>query len=197
MARQCRARNGVVARLPAFVVRQSPVHSPTVTSYFPTSDSRRVCFLRFWIGDKVHQLQLFKGLIMKLQFLSNDFEGQLWHQRTADRLGRALGRLHGLVAHIKVRLDDINGPAGGVDKRCSVEILVHGSSPVSVSATARSWQDSVEAVASRIRQRVALHLHRVTLLEHPHSALVPVRASVMAPVAPVARVRSLRRLRLE
>ena len=131
---------------------------------------------------------------MKLQFRSNDFEGQLWQQRTVDRLGWALRRLHGLVARIKVRLDDINGPAGGVDKRCSVEVLVRGSSPVAVSATARSWQDSVEAVASRIRQRVVLQLHRATLVAHQPSALVPVRARV---VTPAAGVRSLRRLRLD
>ena len=35
---------------------------------------------------------------MKLHFRSNDLEGQLWQQRTVDRLRRALGRLHGLVA---------------------------------------------------------------------------------------------------
>lgn len=131
---------------------------------------------------------------MKLHFRSNDFEGQLWQQRTADRLRRALRRLHGLVARIKVRLDDINGPAGGVDKRCRVEVLVRGSGPVAVSATARSWQDSVEAVASRIRQRVVLQLHRATLVVHQPSALVPVRARV---VPPAAGVRPLRRARLD
>jgi len=90
---------------------------------------------------------------MKLHFRSNDLQGQLWQQRTADRLGRKLGRLQGLtqgltqgliqrlVARIKVRLDDISGPAGGVDKRRSVEVFVRGSSPVAVSAIARSWLD--------------------------------------------------------
>ena len=127
---------------------------------------------------------------MKLHFRSDDFEGQLWQQRTADRLRRALGRLQGVVARIKVRLDDINGPAGGVDKRCSVEVLVRGGSPVAVTATARSWQDSVDAVASRIRQRVVLQLHRATVAEHQPGAMVPVRARV---VSPAAGVRSLRR----
>ena len=131
---------------------------------------------------------------MKLHFRSNDLEGQLWQQRTADRLRRALRRLHGLVARVKVRLDDINGPAGGVDKRCNVAVLVRGSSPVTVSATARSWQDSVEAVASRLRRRVVLQLHRATLVAHQPMALVPVRARVAAPVAGAS---SLRRSRLD
>jgi hypothetical protein len=131
---------------------------------------------------------------MKFHFRSNDREGQLWQQRTTMRLRQALGRLHGLVARIKVRLDDINGPAGGVDKRCNVEVIVRGSSPVTVSATARSWQDSVDAVASRIRQRVVVQLHRATLATHQPMALAPARARV---VAPVAGAGSLRRLRLD
>jgi hypothetical protein len=138
-------------------------------------------------------LQLLKGLIMKFHFRSNDLEGRLWQQRTADRLRRALGRVRGLVVRIKVRLDDINGPAGGVDKRCNVEVLVPGSRPVAVSATARSWQDSVEAVASRIRQRVVLQLHRATVMELQPIALVPVRARVVTPVAGAGKPRRLRR----
>ena len=131
---------------------------------------------------------------MKIHFRSNDVEGQLWQQRTADRLRQAMGRLHGLVARIKVGLDDINGPAGGVDKRCSVEVHVRGSSPVAVSATARSWQDSVEAAAFRIRQRVVQQLQQATWVEHQRSALVPVRARA---ATAAAGDRSLRRLRLE
>lgn len=131
---------------------------------------------------------------MKLQFRSNDREGQQWQQRTANRLRHALGRLQGLVARMKVRLDDINGPAGGVDKRCNVEVLVQGSGPVAVSATARTWQDSVEAVASRLRQRVVVQLHRATVMQQQTMAGMPARARAGAPAA---GVRPLQRLRHE
>jgi len=117
---------------------------------------------------------------MKLHFRSNHLEGQLWQQRAADRLRQALRRLHGLVARIRVRLDHINGPAGGLDKRCHVEDLVRGRSPVAVSATARSWQDSIEAVASRFRQRVVVQLHRATLVEVQPTTLARVRVAVRA-----------------
>jgi hypothetical protein len=65
---------------------------------------------------------------------------------------------------------------------------------VAVTATARSRQDSVEAVASRIRLRVVLQLHRATLVEHQPMALVPVRARV---VTPAAGARALRRVQLD
>ncbi|MGE5666279.1 MAG: HPF/RaiA family ribosome-associated protein [Betaproteobacteria bacterium] len=126
---------------------------------------------------------------MKLQFRSNDREGQQWQRRTANRLRQALGRLHGLVARMKVRLDDVNGPAGGVDKRCNVEVLVQGSGPVAISATARTWQASVEAVASRLRQRVVNQLHRATVTEQQTMALAPVRARAGVPIAGVHPLR--------
>lgn len=129
---------------------------------------------------------------MKLQFRSNDLEGQRWQARAAQRLSQGLGRLHGLVARIKVRLDDINGPAGGVDKRCDVEVSVRGSRPVALSATARTWQDAVEAVATRLRQRVAQHLHRATAMPQRPLALVPVRVA-----ATVADPRARRRVRID
>lgn len=129
---------------------------------------------------------------MKLHFQSNDPDGLLLQQRTSDRLRRGLGRLQGLVARIRVSLDDVNGPEGGVDKRCSVEILLRGNSPVAVSATSRSWHDSVDAVATRIRQRVALRVHRATVVEHQSTALVPVRVRVGSPVAVAGSTRRLR-----
>lgn len=169
------------------------VDAKPTASHFPNKHSQRFCFPIVLVGNKVQLSQLLKGLIVKFHFRSNDLEGMLWKQRTADRLRRALGRVQGLVADIRVRLDDINGPAAGVDKRCSVEILVRGSSTVALSATSRSWQDSVEEVASRIRQRVVLQLHRATMAKNQSMALVPVRATAGSPVA-VAK--SPRRLRL-
>jgi hypothetical protein len=129
---------------------------------------------------------------MKLQFRSNDREGQQWQQRTANSLRQALGRLHGLVARVKVRLDDVNGPAGGVDKRCKVELLVQGRGPVAISATARTWQESVDAVAPRLRQSVVLQLRRVTVMEQQTMSLAPVRARAAAPVAGGSPLRRLR-----
>ena len=91
---------------------------------------------------------------MDMQFRSPDPEGALWQQRCLDRMRRALRRMHGAVAQVRVRLEDINGPDGGVDKRCRVEVAVIGQEPVAVTATARSWQSSIEAAATVLRQRL-------------------------------------------
>ncbi|WP_291015107.1 hypothetical protein [Hydrogenophaga sp.] len=91
---------------------------------------------------------------MDMQFRSPDPEGALWHQRSLARMRRALRRLHGAVAQVCVQLEDINGPDGGVDKRCRVEVAVPGQEPVAVTATARSWQASIDAAATVLRQRL-------------------------------------------
>ena len=91
---------------------------------------------------------------MDMQFRSPDPEGALWHQRSLARMRRALRRLHGAVAQVRVQLEDINGPDGGVDKRCRVEVAVPGQKPVAVTATARSWQASIDAAATVLRQRL-------------------------------------------
>ncbi len=91
---------------------------------------------------------------MDMQFRSPDPEGALWHQRSLARMRRALRRMHGAVAQVRVQLEDINGPDGGVDKRCRVEVAVAGQEPVAVTATARSWQASIDAAATVLRQRL-------------------------------------------
>jgi len=181
IVRQCQPRNDACPCLAA----PSPARldAKSTASYFPNKDSLRICFLRVCIGATVELSQHRKGLIVRLHFRSNDLEGLRWRQRTTDRFHRALGRLQGLVARIKVRLDDINGPAGGVDKRCIVEMFVRGSGTVAISVPSRSWQDSVEEVASRIRQRVALQFHRATMAKHQSMALMPVRARVSGSIA--------------
>lgn len=127
---------------------------------------------------------------MQFQFRSNDSDGGHWQQHMMNTLRQALRSLRGRVARMMVRLDDVDGPAGGVDKRCSIHVLVQGV-PLVDNATARTWQESVEAAASRLGQRVVLPLHRVTVIEHQAMPAVLVRARAETPVAGVRSLRLL------
>jgi hypothetical protein len=91
---------------------------------------------------------------MDMHFRSPDPEGTLWHSRAVARIRRALRWLQGSSGQVRVQLEDINGPDGGVDKRCRVEVALPGEPPVAITATARSWQDSIETAATSLRRRM-------------------------------------------
>ena len=58
---------------------------------------------------------------MQVKFESNDPEGAELRDVSVSRVNFVMRRMAWLVSHAKVNLADINGPHGGVDKRCRVE----------------------------------------------------------------------------
>ncbi len=62
--------------------------------------------------------------------ISRTFEE--WIER---RLWFALAKFGGRICRIRVLLEDINGPRGGVDQRCRVEVLLVPSGKIEAEAT--------------------------------------------------------------
>jgi hypothetical protein len=119
---------------------------------------------------------------MKLNFRSNDSEGARWRAPVRQGLALALRRLHVLVSGVQVQLDDSNGPAPGVDKRCRVTARLHGGGEVVADVTARSWSESVKLAALQLRQRLLRRLRAemartLQPMPAPALALVPVRTA--------------------
>lgn len=59
---------------------------------------------------------------MQVLFESRDPQGAEMRDLTVQRVQLAMRRLSWLVPRAKVQLSDVNGPRGGVDKRCYVEL---------------------------------------------------------------------------
>lgn len=74
-------------------------------------------------------------------------------RETVERRVRfAFRRLNALVPRADVKLDDINGPRGGPDKRCQIALRTDGAGAVVVSAVAKDWRSALdEALASAAR----------------------------------------------
>jgi len=73
------------------------------------------------------------------------------------RMARQLGKLAVLVERSTVRFDDINGKRGGVDVRCSINVVLTGRPSVVVeerAATVRAAFDAAAATAERAVRRV-------------------------------------------
>ena len=73
------------------------------------------------------------------------------------RLQFVLRRIQWLVPRATVRLSDVNGPRGGVDKRCQVELDTDGNGKVVITAVARDWRSAIDNALARAA-RVLLRL---------------------------------------
>lgn len=58
-------------------------------------------------------------------------------------------RIHWMVPRARVHLDDVNGPRGGVDKRCRIELRAPAGGPVVVTSMATDWRRALDAALAR------------------------------------------------
>jgi hypothetical protein len=86
---------------------------------------------------------------MQVQFESRDPEGRRLRDAAVQRLRFVLRRLAWLVPRARVRLDDVNGPGGGVDKRCRVELKTDTHGTVIVTSLARDWRTAIDGAFRR------------------------------------------------
>jgi ribosome-associated translation inhibitor RaiA len=102
---------------------------------------------------------------MKVLFKSRDPEAIAMHELAKARSEFVFRRLAWLISKATVSLSDINGPRGGVDKRCQVEVQVNRENKVVATSIARDWRGAIDlalarAVRSLVRRRQNLKTAR-------------------------------------
>lgn len=65
------------------------------------------------------------------------------------RVRFVLRRLGRLVPRAEVQLSDLNGPRGGVDKRCQVELRTDGAGSIVVASVAKDWRTALDNALAR------------------------------------------------
>jgi putative sigma-54 modulation protein len=96
---------------------------------------------------------------MNLQIQANDFaltDGL--RSMSATRLACALNHGQEVVTRIVVRLSDVNGPRGGEDKCCSIEVRLKGAPALLVEDTQSDLYVAVDRAAGRIGRTLDRHL---------------------------------------
>jgi putative sigma-54 modulation protein len=58
------------------------------------------------------------------------------------------------ISAITVRLEDVNGPKGGLDKRCRVELLIAGAGPIIVDETDQDAYAAMDLAGERLKKVV-------------------------------------------
>ncbi|WP_250528520.1 HPF/RaiA family ribosome-associated protein [Caballeronia sp. GAWG2-1] len=102
---------------------------------------------------------------MKVLFKSREPEAIAMHELAKTRSEFVFRRLAWLISKATVSLSDINGPRGGVDKRCQVEVQIDRSNTVVATSIARDWRGAIDLALARaartlVRKRQSAKLAR-------------------------------------
>ena len=82
-------------------------------------------------------------------------------RETVERRVRfAFRRLNALVPRADIKLDDINGPRGGADKRCQIQIPLPRHNGVVIEETDADLYVAIDRAASRAGNTLARQLAR-------------------------------------
>ena len=71
------------------------------------------------------------------------------------RIAETLARFRDIIRSVAVRLVDINGPRGGIDKRCRIAVAIPGARPLVVEARGFSTDAAVSAASRQAKKAVA------------------------------------------
>lgn len=97
---------------------------------------------------------------MQIIFESRDADGADMREASIARVQFALRRLNGVVPRAKVQFSDVNGPRGGIDKRCQVELMAEGSAHVVIASLARDWRTALDRSLSRATRTLTRSLQK-------------------------------------
>lgn len=65
------------------------------------------------------------------------------------RVRQATRHLGWLAPSARVRVSDVQGAEGGIDKRCEVELTAEGAGSVVVTSVTRDWGSALQSALSR------------------------------------------------
>ena len=97
---------------------------------------------------------------MQIIFETRDADGANMRDLSVDRVRFVLRRLTALVPRAKVQFSDVNGPRGGVDKRCQLELSTESTGTVVIASLARDWRTALDRSLSRATRVLTRSLQR-------------------------------------
>ena len=115
---------------------------------------------------------------MQIIFESRDASSMHMRELSVERVHFSLRRIKEMVAWARVQFSDVNGPRGGVDKRCQVELKTDSAGTVVITSLARDWQAALNGSLTRATRVLTRSLKRnqktgrdrtTKRLEHSHT----------------------------
>jgi hypothetical protein len=99
---------------------------------------------------------------MQVLFKSRNPRATELRDPTERRVRFVLRRLGWLVPHAEVHMSDVNGPRGGVDKRCQVALKTDVAGTVVVASVASEWGTALNQALAKAARFLMRLLRRGT-----------------------------------
>lgn len=96
---------------------------------------------------------------MQVLFKSRHPQAAEMRDLAQQHLRFVLRRLSWLVPQATVSLSDVNGPRGGIDKRCQIELRTDGGGTAVITSVAADWRTAIDNAVSRAA-RILMRLWR-------------------------------------
>ena len=109
---------------------------------------------------------------MQVFFESPDPQAAELRTLAERRVRQALRRLAWLTPQVRVHLSDINGPLGGIDKRCQIELTTDNGKSVVATSLARDWLSALQSALMRASRSLLHSLQSSRQLSTARSRLV-------------------------
>ena len=97
---------------------------------------------------------------MQVLFKSRHPQATELRDLTERRVRFVLRRLGWLVPRAEVQMSDVNGPRGGIDKRCQVELRTDGAGSVVVASVASDWRAALNKALAKAARFLMRGLRR-------------------------------------
>jgi len=135
---------------------------------------------------------------MKVLFKSRDPEAISMHALAKARSEFVFRRLAWLISKATVSLSDINGPRGGLDKRCQVEVQVDRQHKVVATSIAHDWRGAIDLALARaartlVRKRENARPTR-RVRARSHAWTISAEAALEDMAEPSMRMRSMNKM---
>jgi hypothetical protein len=86
---------------------------------------------------------------MQVQIETRDPRSAEFRDLAEHRARFVMRRLAWKISRVQVQLSDVNGPRGGVDKRCQVLLKSGARSVLVISSTASDWRAALDTALAR------------------------------------------------
>lgn len=97
---------------------------------------------------------------MHIIFESRNTDSAQMRDVSIERMRFVLRRLVAIVPRARVQFSDVNGPRGGVDKQCKVELNTASAGKVVIASLASDWRTALERSLSRASHALTRSLQR-------------------------------------